>query len=71
MAAGLGAHVTILDINMKRLRYINDVMPSHVVTEFSNEYNIRRHVKTHDLIVGGVLIKGGRAPKIITHFEQI
>src|SRR5690606_36842425 len=34
MAAGLGAHVTILDINMKRLRYVNDVMPSHVVTEF-------------------------------------
>ncbi len=66
MAAGLGAHVTILDVNMKRLRYINDVMPSHVITEFSNEYNIRRHVKTHDLIVGGVLIKGGRAPKIIT-----
>ncbi|MBC2837918.1 alanine dehydrogenase [Robiginitalea sp. SC105] len=66
MAAGLGAHVTILDVNMKRLRYVNDVMPSHVVTEYSNEYNIRKHVRTHDLIVGGVLIKGGRAPKLIT-----
>ncbi|SFR38528.1 alanine dehydrogenase [Robiginitalea myxolifaciens] len=66
MAAGLGAHVTILDINMKRLRYVNDVMPPHVVTEFSNEFNIRKHVATHDLIVGGVLVKGGRAPKLIT-----
>jgi alanine dehydrogenase len=66
MAAGLGAHVTMLDVNMKRLRYVNDVMPPHVVTEFSNEYNIRKHVKTHDLIVGGVLLKGARAPKLIT-----
>lgn len=66
MAAGLGAHVTMLDINMKRLRYVNDVMPSHVVTEYSNEYNIRKHIKTHDLIVGGVLLKGARAPKLIT-----
>ncbi len=66
MAAGLGAHVTILDIDMKRLRYINDVMPNHVITEYSNEYNIRKHVRTHDLIVGGVLLKGSKAPKLIT-----
>lgn len=66
MAAGLGAHVTILDINMKRLRYVNDVMPSHVVTEFSSEYNIRRHIQDHDLIVGAVLVTGGKAPKLIS-----
>ncbi len=66
MAAGLGAHVTILDINMKRLRYVNDVMPSHVVTEFSSEFNIRKHIKDHDLIIGGVLVKGAKAPKIIS-----
>ncbi|MCM4163826.1 MULTISPECIES: alanine dehydrogenase [unclassified Arenibacter] len=66
MAAGLGAHVTILDINMKRLRHVNDVMPSHVVTEFSNEYNIRKHIRDHDLIVGGILVKGAKTPKIIT-----
>ncbi|MGS2738820.1 alanine dehydrogenase [Sinomicrobium sp. M5D2P17] len=66
MAAGLGAHVTILDINMKRLRYVNDIMPSHVVTEFSSEYNIRKHIKTHDLIIGGVLIPGAKAPSLIT-----
>lgn len=66
MAAGLGAHVTILDINMKRLRYVNDVMPNHVVTELSTEYTIRRHIRNHDLIVGGVLIPGAKASKLIT-----
>lgn len=66
MAAGLGAHVTILDVNMKRLRYVNDVMPNHVVTEFSNEFNIRRHIKNHDLVVGAVLLKGAKAPCLIT-----
>jgi len=66
MAAGLGAMVTIMDINMDRLRYINDVMPNHVVTEYSNAYNIKKHIKTHDLIIGGVLIPGAKAPKLIT-----
>ncbi|PTM03328.1 MAG: alanine dehydrogenase [Bacteroidetes bacterium] len=66
MAAGLGAHVTIMDVNMKRLRYVNDVMPPHVVTEFSNEFNIRKHIKTHDLIIGAVLLKGAKAPNLIT-----
>jgi alanine dehydrogenase len=66
MAAGLGAHVTIMDVNMKRLRYVNDVLPSHVVTDFSSEYSIRKHIQTHDLIIGGVLLKGAKAPKLIT-----
>lgn len=66
MAAGLGAHVTIMDVSMKRLRYVNDIMPSHVVTAFSNEYNIRKYIKTHDLIIGGVLLKGAKAPNLIT-----
>lgn len=66
MAAGLGAHVTIMDINMKQLRHVNDIMPHHVVTEFSSEYNIRRRIKDHDLIIGGILIRGAKAPKLIT-----
>lgn len=66
MAAGLGAQVTILDVNMKRLRYVNDIMPSHVITGFSNEFNIRKYIKTHDLIIGGVLLKGAKAPNLIT-----
>jgi len=66
MAAGLGAHVTILDVNLQRLRHINDIMPHHVVTEFSSEYNIRKLIQTHDLIVGAILIPGAKAPKLIT-----
>jgi len=66
MAAGLGAHVTILDVNLQRLRHINDIMPHHVVTEFSSEYNIRKLIQTHDLIIGAILIPGAKAPKLIT-----
>ncbi len=66
MAAGLGAQVTILDVNLARLRYLSDVMPPNVTTLFSNEYTIRRLVQTHDLIIGAVLIPGALAPKVIT-----
>ncbi|MBK8965527.1 MAG: alanine dehydrogenase [Lewinellaceae bacterium] len=66
MAAGLGAQVTILDISLPRLRQLNDIMPANVTTLFSNEYNIRRLVQTHDLIIGAVLIPGAKAPNLIT-----
>lgn len=66
MAAGLGAHVTILDIDLNRLRYLSDIMPANVDTQFSNEYNIRRLIKNHDLIVGAVLIPGAKAPNLIS-----
>lgn len=66
MAAGLGAQVTILDVNLARLRYLSDVMPPNVTTLFSNEYTIRRLIQTHDLIIGAVLIPGALAPKVIT-----
>lgn len=66
MAAGLGAHVTIMDVNLQRLRYINDVLPPHVITMFSSEYNIRKQLPTTDLVIGSVLIPGAKAPKLIT-----
>ncbi|MEZ4920469.1 MAG: alanine dehydrogenase [Saprospiraceae bacterium] len=66
MAAGLGAQVTILDVSLPRLRQLNDIMPANVITMFSNEYNIRQLIQTHDLIVGAVLIPGAKAPKLIT-----
>ncbi len=66
MAAGLGANVTILDINLNRLRYLADVMPANVSTIYSNEYNIKRYIKNHDLIVGAVLIPGAKAPNLIS-----
>ena len=66
MASGLGAQVTIMDINMKALRYVSDSMPNNVISEFSSEYNIRKHIVDTDLIIGGVLLKGAKAPKLIT-----
>jgi alanine dehydrogenase len=66
MAAGLGADVTIMDLDLPRLRYLADIMPANVKTMMSNEYNIREMVQTHDLIVGAVLIPGAKAPKLVT-----
>ncbi len=66
MAAGLGAEVTILDVNIPRLRYLADIMPPNVTTLVSNEYQIRQMISNQDLIVGAVLIPGARAPKLIT-----
>ncbi len=65
MAAGLGAQVTILDVNLSRLRYLSDIMPANVTTEFSSDYNIKKLIATHDLIVGAVLIPGAKAPSLI------
>jgi len=66
MAAGLGARVTIMDIDLPRLRYLEDTMPLNVTTVYSNELNIREYIKHSDLIVGAVLITGAKAPKLIT-----
>lgn len=66
IAAGMGADVTIMDVNLNRLRYLDDVMPKNVHTLVSNEYAIREMVQDHDLIVGAVLIPGAKAPKLIT-----
>lgn len=66
MAAGLGANVTILDINLNRLRQLDDIMAANVNTVYSNSYNIRSLIKDHDLIVGAVLIPGAKAPNLIT-----
>jgi len=66
MAAGLGANVFILDINLDRLRYLDDVMPKNVTTLYSNPYNIRSLLSDTDLLIGAVLIVGGKAPKLVT-----
>lgn len=66
IASGMGADVTIADVNINRLRYLDDVMPKNVHTTVSNEYTIREMIKDCDLIIGGVLIPGAKAPKLIT-----
>ena len=66
MAAGLGAKVTMLDVNLDRLRYLDDTMPKNVTLLMSNSYNIREQVKKADLLIGAVLVKGAKAPKLVT-----
>jgi alanine dehydrogenase len=66
MAAGLGAHVIIMDVSLPRLRHLSDIMPANVTTVMSNSYNIREAVKKSDLIIGAVLIPGAKAPNLVT-----
>ncbi len=66
IAAGMGAKTTIMDINMARLRYLDDVMAKNVTTMFSSEANIRKMLPTVDMIIGAVLIPGAKAPNLIT-----
>lgn len=66
MAAGLGANVTIFDINLERLRYLDDVMPKNVMTRMSSPANIKEALPTTDLVIGAVLLPGAKAPNLIT-----
>src|ERR1051326_3822622 len=65
MAMGLGAHVTIIDKNLNRLRELDDIFNGQVVTLASNSWTIAENLKTADLVVGGVLIPGASAPKLV------
>jgi alanine dehydrogenase len=66
IAAGFGAKVTIMDNNLYRLRYLDDVMAKNVMTVMSTPDNIRRHAQQADLVIGAVLIAGAKAPHLIT-----
>jgi len=65
VAAGLGARVFVLDTNLERLRYLDQIMPANVNTVYSNQYNIRERLRTADLVIGAVLIPGARCPMLI------
>lgn len=65
VAAGFGADVAILDINMDRLRYLDDVMPPNVNCLFSDRHTIREQLRLADLVIGSVLIPGARAPRLV------
>lgn len=65
VAAGLGANVTIMDINLDRLRYLDSIMPSNVTTVYCDPHAIQRCAIAADLVVGAVLVPGGKAPVLI------
>jgi alanine dehydrogenase len=65
IAAGMGAKVVILDISLERLRYLSDVMPANVQLIHSNRQNILEQISSADLVIGGVLIPGAKAPRLL------
>ncbi|MBM7701217.1 alanine dehydrogenase [Metabacillus iocasae] len=66
VAVGLGAHVTIIDLNVDRLRQLDDIFGKEITTLMSNPYNIAQAVRESDLVIGAVLIPGAKAPKLVT-----
>ena len=67
MAVGLGAHVSIIDINLNRLRDLDDIYSSQIVTLASNRWTITEALRHADLVIGAVLIPGASAPKLVRH----
>jgi alanine dehydrogenase len=66
VAAGLGARVVVMDIDIERMRYLEDVLPKNCETIMSNRINIEYEISTADVIIGAVLIPGAKAPRLIT-----
>lgn len=66
MAVGLGARVTIMDVNVNRLEYLSDIFRNEVTTLYSNNEQIERAVTTADMVIGSVLVPGAKAPKLVT-----
>ena len=66
MACGLGADVRILDKNLERLRYLSDIMPANCKLLMSNPMIVREEIKSADVVIGAVLIAGGKAPQLVT-----
>ncbi len=65
IAAGFGAHVTILDVSLPRLRYLAEVMPANVDTLYSNRHTILEQIERADVLIGAVLVTGGKAPMLV------
>jgi alanine dehydrogenase len=66
MAVGLGANVTVLDVNLKTLAYLDDIYGGRISTQYSDPLSIERAVTESDLVVGAVLLPGARAPRLVT-----
>jgi len=66
VAAGMGANVTLFDININRLKYLDDVLPKNITLLMSNQHNIEEEIKDADAVIGAVLIPGTKAPKLVT-----
>ena len=66
VAAGIGANVTLFDININRLRYLDDVLPKNITLLYSSQHSVEEEIKDADVVIGAVLIPGAEAPKLVT-----
>ena len=71
VAAGLGANVMLMDVNLDRLRYLDDVMPANVHTIFSDIHTVRDQIRLADLVIGAVLIPGAKAPRLVSRGDLV
>jgi alanine dehydrogenase len=71
VAAGLGANVMLMDVNLDRLRYLDDVMPANVHTIFSDLHTVRDQIRQADLVIGAVLIPGAKAPRLVSRADLV
>ena len=69
IAAGFQADVVILDVNIDRLRHLEDIMPPNVNTLYSDRHNVREQLRLADLVIGAVLIEGARAPRLVSRAD--
>ena len=65
LAAGMGAHVSLFDVNLERLRRLSEVLPANVETLFSQPQSIREHLSRADVVIGSILLPGKRAPRLV------
>src|SRR5208283_388712 len=65
IAAGFRANIGLLDVNMDRLRYLDDIMPANVTVLFSDRITVRQQLQRADLVIGSVLVPGAKAPRLI------
>jgi len=66
IAVGMGAQVTMLDVNMERLKYLDEIFKNSISTLYSNPVNVAETVREADLVIGTVLVPGAKAPKLVT-----
>lgn len=66
MAAGLGARVTLMDVDLERMRYLDEVMPANCYTLYASKHNIADQLASHDVVIGGVHLAGAKAPHVVT-----
>lgn len=65
IAAGMGADVIIMDVNLERMRYLEDVMPQNITTIYSDPHSIQKYLPWADLVIGAVLLPGAKAPHLV------